>query len=65
MLFLGIDSSNYRSSAAVLCDDLKYKSNRKLLNVKGCNYMGFSKKQQKEDDEVLSIEEALALFEER
>ena len=33
MLFLGIDSSNYRSSAAVLCDDLKYKSNRKLLNV--------------------------------
>lgn len=40
--------------------------NRNVLNVKGCNYMGFSKKQQKEDDkEVLSIEEALALFEER
>lgn len=33
MLSFGIDSSNYRSSAAILYDDLKYKSNRKLLNV--------------------------------
>ena len=33
MFSLGIDSSNYRSSAAVVNDDLKYTSNRKLLYV--------------------------------
>ena len=34
MATLGIDSSNYRSSAAFLNDDLKYISKRKLLPVK-------------------------------
>ena len=33
MISFGIDSSNYRSSAAVVFDDLKYQSNRKLLQV--------------------------------
>lgn len=33
------------------------------LRGKAVNLMGLSKKQQKEDNEVLSIEEALALFE--
>lgn len=33
MLSFGIDSSNYRSSAAIINEDLKYTSNRKLLQV--------------------------------
>jgi len=33
MLCFGIDSSNYRSSAAVLDENLNYRSNRKLLPV--------------------------------
>lgn len=33
MFSLGIDSSNYRSSAAIVYDDLNYISNRKLLSV--------------------------------
>lgn len=33
MISFGIDSSNYRSSTAIIYDDLKYISNRKLLSV--------------------------------
>lgn len=33
MICFGIDSSNYRSSAAALYDDFNYQSNRKLLQV--------------------------------
>ena len=38
---------------------------KKLEGKNTCNMMGLSKKQQKEEGEVLSIKEALALFEER
>ena len=43
----------------------KRKKSQKLLDGKMYNLMGLSKKQQKEDEEVLPIKEALALFEER
>lgn len=39
------------------------KESKKRLDGKVSNLMGLSKKQQKEDNEILSIEEALALFE--
>lgn len=41
------------------------KESKTRLDGKICNLMGLSKAQQKEDDKVLSIEEALALFEEK
>lgn len=53
--------SNYTTAEIIE----KRKKSQKLLVGNMYNLMGLSKEQQKEDEEVLSIQEALALFEER
>ena len=53
--------SNYLSSEIVT----QRNENKKKLNDRSCNYMGLTKQQQEDNENPLSIKEALALFEER